>query len=302
MRAIRLELLMALLLLGAACATGTTDDATNEGAGSDWTAMADGGADDGCFPGEHLCDGTCVPDQVNDPELGCELGCGTPCEAPDGATASCGLDGRCSFECDAPFERAGDSCECAPLSCGDPGAECGEVDDGCGGTLDCGACEGGTGSGGTGACAPDEAEDNEVQAHAHELGDLTDRPRTDMVVDTFALHSQTDVDWYRATIVDAFGDGNPTMEITLADAAPGYVVGAWFVCDSGGDDTSCEVGTSDNRAGRGCVATTGGTGATTLKLQSSCSGWDESGVLVIRIMAETDIEACIPYTLGLSVD
>lgn len=34
----------------------------------------------------------------------------------------------------------GMSCGCIPGSCGDPGLRCGELEDGCGGTLDCGAC------------------------------------------------------------------------------------------------------------------------------------------------------------------
>lgn len=296
MRAIHLLTVCTATLIATGCASGTGGGAAGEasGSGSEWSSLGDGGAadpDDACFPDEHRCDGACVPDQRNEPSVGCERGCGDPCPVPEGATATCSLDGRCDFECEAPFERVGDGCECVPRTCGE---ECGEIEDGCGGTLDCGACSAG--------CEPDEAEENEVQAQAHELGEMTDRPRTDVVMDTYALHAQTDVDWYRATITDAFGDGNPTLEITLADAAPGYTVGAWFVCDSGGDDTACEAGTTDNSAGRGCVASTGGTAATTVKLQTSCSGLDESGVLVVRVMAETEIEACVPYTLGISVD
>ena len=184
-------------------------------------------------------------------------------------------------------------------------ATCGTPDDGCGGTLECGTCAEGTACvEGACSCGVDTAEENEVQATAHHIGEVNDAPRTAMSVDTFSLHAVTDVDWYEVTVTDGVDFGNPSVTVTLADAAPGYIIGAWYVCNSGGDGTTCETGDHSMYAGRGCSSPTDGTGATTVVLEASCSGTDESGILLIRVMAEADAEfdACTPYRLEITAD
>lgn len=277
------------MLSVAGCANGGSTAET--GSTDEWSSWGDAGA--ACGFGQHLCGGACTDDLPNDPANGCRRGCGDPCDAPDGVTAACSPEGHCAVA------------ECVPRTCEELGAACGALDDGCGGTLECGTCGEGTACvDGACSCAVDEAEENEVQAQAFELAEASDAPRTEMVVDAYALHAVTDVDWYRVAVRDGFDGSNPTVTVTLADAAPGYVIGAWYVCNSGGDDTTCEHGAASNYAGRGCSSNTDGTGATSLVLQSSCTGSDESGVLLVRVMAEPDaeFEACTPYRLGITVD
>jgi hypothetical protein len=62
----------------------------------------------------------------------CEDACG------DQAPAGCWCDDLCEDYGDCCDDKA-EVCDCEPLSCEELGA-CGEVDDGCGSTLDCGAC------------------------------------------------------------------------------------------------------------------------------------------------------------------
>ncbi|MBM4370040.1 MAG: hypothetical protein FJ098_00200 [Deltaproteobacteria bacterium] len=81
------------------------------------------GDPDGCGG---LCQGPC-PGEHDECSGGLCVCGGTPCGA-----ACCGQDELCQ----------GGSCvpSCVPDTCGDPGAECGEAPDGCGGTLACGLC------------------------------------------------------------------------------------------------------------------------------------------------------------------
>ncbi len=293
-------LIVAIALGG--CANGGPGDATPDAGG--WTSWGDASSSD-CYSGEHLCAGECVEDYPNDPEHGCRDGCGEPCTAPEGATATCTADGRCDFECEAPREKVGDRCECVPLTCAEAGASCGPLEDGCGGTLDCGTCADGTACvDGSCGCPPDEGEGNDVQATAHDLGEVSDQPRAEVVVDTFSLHSRTDVDWFELRVHDALDASNPDITVTLADAAPGYIVGAWYVCDSGVNSSVCEQGEHSTVAGRGCSAPTDGTGATTMRLQGECGGWNEDGTLLVRVMASAALDetACTPYRLGVVVD
>jgi len=303
MRALHAATAAAVLLAG--CANASMPD---EGAGDAGTADEGWGGDGGsadpgsCAGGEHLCDGRCVEDLPNDPELGCALGCGDPCSAPDGAEATCTEGGGCSHVCLAPWEPAeDDTCTCTPMTCEEAGVSCGTADDGCGGELDCGECLPDCMGDGC-ACTLDEAEANDVQLHAFDLGTMTDRPRTTMALDQWTIHSERDVDWYRATVTDAFGDGNPTIAVHLAgDEAAHYELGAWYVCDHGGDGTSCNQGREDDSSGRGCLSR-GSAEGPTVALQTSCGGTDESGSLVIRVMTDAWSGACEPYTLEVDVN
>lgn len=293
----------ALIALLAGCANGSPEDGSTGGT-DEWSTFGDAGASE-CYPGEHVCSGECVEDYPNEPRYGCRDGCGEPCPAPEGSTAACTSDGRCTLECEAPMERVGDRCECVPRTCEDLGASCGAVEDGCGGTLECGTCGEGTDCvDGTCSCPADEAEDNEAQAAAFDLGEAADHPRTELVLDSYGLHSATDVDWYRVRVRDAGDFSNPNITVTIADAAPGFVIGGWYVCDGGVNSSVCEEGDHSTVAGPGCSSPTDGTGATTVRLQGECGGWDESGYLLVRVMATESYEAaaCGTYTLGIVVD
>lgn len=295
-------LIACLAWAGTGCANGASGHGGTPDAGDGW-GFGDGST--GCGYGEHDCGGRCVEDQPNEPEVGCREGCGEPCPAPEGAIATCTTDGRCDFECEAPLQRVGESCECVPLTCEDAEATCGMLDDGCGGTVECGTCgDGMVCVANVCSCPPDEAEDNDVQAAAFDLGDAPDFPRTEMRMETYGLHSAIDVDWYRVRVRDVFDFSNPNMLVTLADAAPGFVIGAWYVCDSGVNSSVCKEGERSTVAGPGCSSPTDGTGAATLRLKAQCTGTNDSGYLLVRVMATGEFEAaaCTPYTLGIVVD
>jgi hypothetical protein len=296
----RIALVATLGAVATGCANG---GGSGTGSTDDWSSWGDAGP--ACGYGEHLCGGECVDDLPNEPENGCRRGCGDPCDAPDGVEATCSSDGRCEAACEAPYMRVAGRCECAPRTCEDLAATCGTPDDGCGGMLECGTCADGTACvEGVCSCGVDEAEENDVQAQAHELGEITDSPATEMMVDTYSLHAAGDVDWYRVVVHDGFNVSNPTVTVTLADAAPGYLIGAWYVCESGGDTSTCEAGEDSNYAGRGCTAATDGTGATSVVIESGCNGGDDSGVVLVRVMTEpgTEIDACAPYRLTVVAD
>lgn len=269
-----------------------------------WNGNADAGTSPMCSASEHMCDGECVDEQDNDPSIGCALGCGDPCPAVNDGLATCGANGRCSAECDPGFMEVGGRCECQPLSCEDAGAMCGSVDDGCGGTMDCGGCEEGIECvANTCGCATDPAEPNESQAQATQLPDFSDRPRTTVMFEEYGLHSGADVDWYKAEVDDAFGDGNPNVEVTLGALPEGavYQLGAWYVCNSGGTGSSCAIGNHDDTIGVGCSASVDSESGS-VRIDANCNGTNDSGVLLVRVSAPTWVSACTGYQLEIDVN
>jgi hypothetical protein len=122
---------------------------------------------DGCCPAgctnanDSDCSASCGNGQVDAGET-CDGNCPTSCADNDactrdslrGAPSSCsvqcvheitnvcqGGDGCCPSGCTS----ANDSdCQCAPDSCGSLGIQCGPANNGCGGTIQCGACQTGT--------------------------------------------------------------------------------------------------------------------------------------------------------------
>jgi len=290
---------LSLVLALAGCASAT--EGTGGTSSPSWSG--DGGTDS-CPWREHLCAWECAPDLPNEPENGCSRGCGEPCAAPDGGTPICTADGLCDFTCAEGMSAAGSRCVCEPTTCEAAGAECGEIDDGCGGTLDCGGCSDGVACvAGSCGCAPDAAEPNDVPAMGFSLGAFSDRPQTTRTYDSWGLGAATDVDWYEAAVSDNFGDGNPTVTVTLSGlpAAGEVSVGVWYHCDSGGDASSCDRGAADDSHGHGCVAT-GGSGQATVVLQTSCSGTDEGGTLLVRVLGESTSQSCESYDLTVDVD
>lgn len=260
----------------------------------------------GCPAGQHVCGGGCIDDLPDDPANGCRLGCGDACPAPPGmGTASCSAAGLCDFTCTLPFRRVGDACVCTPTTCETMGAMCGAPDDGCGTPLNCGTCD--TGSAcidGRCACAPDPTEPaNDSRLSAPNLGTFADGDDPpDGVYTDFSIGSDRDVDWARFTIRDTFDAGNPNLLVTLDRVPAGstYALSAFYVCSSGGDSTSCSMGSADNEVGRGCTqANVTSTGA--VQLATECSGTDESGTLYVRVRAATWGGSCAPHRLTLRV-
>ena len=72
---------------------------------------------------------------------GCSNGC-----TPDCSATECGPDPVCGTDCGgcSAGEQCtmGGACECVPTTCAAEGAQCGQIDDGCGGMLECGGCPG----------------------------------------------------------------------------------------------------------------------------------------------------------------
>ncbi len=297
-----------LLAAGLALATfACGDDST----GSD-------GGDSGirCMSGMHECDGECVPDQVNDPEMGCRRGCGTPCPEPsEGGMATCTSSGLCDVQCTTPFVKMGDQCECRPQSCSEAGAMCGTgVDDGCGGTIDCGMCGEGRMCDDMNqcVCVVDEAEPNEEELEAFQLmpemgTDWPDTPDTMRVFSEFTLNTEDDVDIYRVRVRDA-GTASPTLRVELRNIPAGsnFELGAFFRCDTSPNTTRCDgplLGMEmDGPLGRGCLSENPAQDPERVQLQTFCGGDDESGNLFIEVRSTTWMNACTPYELSVLVE
>ena len=272
------------------------------------TTRDGGGRDSGpptaCDTGQHACGGGCVDDLENLPENGCRLGCGTACPAPPDATASCGADGTCSIGCEPPFRLVEGECVCEARTCSDLGFMCGAPDDGCGMALDCGSC-GGTGTciDGACSCAPDARETNDSRLTAPSIGSATDAPDTDLIFDMFNLHTMGDEDWFEISVADDFDGGNPRVRVTLRNIPSGdnYDLAAYYVCDAGGDSSSCSAGTPDNMIGRGCASSASGATSETVEIETECSTTDEAGTLILHITGSAVSGTCANYEIEVNV-
>lgn len=81
-----------------------------------------GACGNACAADLACCDGACVTTVENPAHCGA---CGNVCTPPQ----TCGGGGKPG------------ACGCTPTTCAAQGKNCGEIADGCGGTLDCGECE-----------------------------------------------------------------------------------------------------------------------------------------------------------------
>jgi hypothetical protein len=317
--------LLSSLLLGASlvysgCASGgdpgpgggDADGAVGTDSGSDdagGTGMPDSGRmrDSGppsCGAGEHLCGSRCEPDRMNDPANGCTNGCGTAaCPAPELGIAACSTTGDCTWDCMPPYVREGDVCTCAPRTCTDAMAECGPLDDGCGGTTDCGLCSGGRScTGNICGCMPDATEPNDVRTAISSIATLEDCSDDARSILDLNIDEMADEDWYRFDISDCFDAGNPQITVTLDGiaGASDYDLAAYYACPSG-NDSSCTRGTIDNTVGNGCASVTAGSAVETVEIATECSGTDDSGILFIHVTARTWAMTCDPYRIQIDV-
>lgn len=255
-----------------------------------------------CLAGQHPCGAACVDDLPDEPLNGCRLGCGDPCPEPEGGHATCTLSGECDFVCDAPFVRDGEECRCEPATCATLGAACGDVDDGCGGTLSCGGCSGGaTCTDGACACADDPGEPNDHMSRPTDLGMLTDSPDSSTTATEYALGSETDEDWLGIAVTDGTDFGNPQITVTLSDIPAGsdYDLEIFYRCT--GNASVCTMGTPITLMD-GCASRSSGPATETAALSSECSGTDDSGLLLIHVVSTTWSGSCDPYTLRVDVN
>jgi len=100
-----------------------------------------------CGPGEACAQGVCCALQCAGAACGDDDGCGGLCDGTCAGDNEVCVGGACQCQyeacvdvCCAGGEVCDDGACCAPLACGDPGAECGDLDDGCGQMLSCGSC------------------------------------------------------------------------------------------------------------------------------------------------------------------
>lgn len=165
------SLLSLLVFLAAACSGGgdqSADDSLDSG-----TAECGNGVREG----DEVCDGadlagmSCADTGLGAGVLSCADNCTdyntAGCCAPQCGNRECGLDPVCGApcgSCQGGTCNAAGHCEpsdCVPTTCQAAGAQCGIVQDGCGGTLSCGSCSGGLNCGaqtpnqcGEGQCTP----------------------------------------------------------------------------------------------------------------------------------------------------
>lgn len=324
---LRSRFLLALLFASicSACAQGGVGSGSDAGGGTrDGGPPSDGGPEDDsgpgtdagrrdagssttCPAGQHACGGGCIDDLANEPENGCRLGCGEACPAPAMGTASCNAAGACDFTCALPFRREGDACVCVPRTCEEMSATCGAPDDGCGTTLDCGSCGGGSCIDGRCACTPDAGEPaNDSRSNAASLGSFDDSDDPDdAIVSDLNLDEDVDLDWIRASIVDGTDFGNPRLTVTLDRVPSGadYELSAFYVCGGGTDVSTCSMGSADNEVGRGCRASSGSGTSATVEIETECDhlSTDDGGTLFIRVRATTWGGSCEPYRVTLRV-
>jgi hypothetical protein len=185
------------------------------------------------------------------------------------------------------------------------------VEDGCGGTIaDCGTCGEGRmcDDDNQCVCIVDEAEPNEEEGAAFNLGDFPDTPDTMMTFSEFTLNTADDVDIYRAQVLDA-GAASPTILVELHNIPPAsnFELGVFFRCSSPGDNTTrCDAPAGmtamDTKLGRGCVSENPNQDPERVLLQTFCEGDDESGTLFIEVRSSTWMNACTPYELRVLVE
>lgn len=176
---------------------------------------------------------------------------------------------------------------CRPLTCAQLGASCGTHGDGCGGTVSCGACQT--------SCAKDALEPNNTKDQAVYLGSSADTDAKTLSK-TQLEASDGDEDWFKILVSDRGFGGNPTVHASTTDQK--LEVSAFHECDSLPNYSYCEgSGTQDNTVGHGCRATGG-----SVTLNTDCSGVNEDGFTYIRVRKMVSDGTCHSYDLRVKVD
>ena len=302
MRSGRLVSWVILIALAPACASDSVaigDDQAepeDEGANPELPPPPPGAP--GCEAGKHACGEFCVGDRPNEPDLGCALGCGTPCEAPEGGDASCSTAGTCDFTCPAATAKIGGACVLS--ACSDAGYACGAIVDDGGSQISCGSCFATVGCRGDHQCdiASDAREPNNAAAQATQLGTFNDYDDASSWVDNLSIDQSLDADWFRLQIVDGFDSGNPNATIQLAQRATqlgwldsSHELTVWFKCDTADAGSRVRCGewytTTDENAltdpalGVGCTVTA--QYVVWADIAASCTGLTDSGTATLRV-------------------
>ncbi len=112
-----------------------------------------------------------------------------------------------------------------------------------------------------------------------------------------------DDDWYIMHVDDNFG---ATLDVEIAmtgdDATGDLDLEVYFVCDSGNTEanpqagTTCSAATVNGEAAQRCRAFNQ-TPDETVRFSPSCSGFDESGDVYVRVN-RFDAQGCYPYTIN----
>lgn len=176
---------------------------------------------------------------------------------------------------------------CQPKTCAQLGKSCGQHPDGCGGTRDCGACAATCAASGT-------AKAGATPQLALDLGATTDSPDTKKSAFELML-PDGDQDWFKSKVTDGGWDGNP--RITASVARPVEVT-VFYVCDAGGDASSCpnSVDVADNMIGKGCK------GTSSAQVKVSCNGVSDNGTAYVRVRKLASDGQCVNYSVDLFVD
>lgn len=301
-------LLSFALLIGCAEGGDQVDAGADSGTAppSDSGVVRDSGVA-GCPSGQHECGGGCIDDLANEPMNGCRLGCGEPCPMPPDGVAACADDGTCTIGCELPFRLVDGECVCEARTCEDMGFMCGAPDDGCGMTLDCGTCMGdGDCIDGVCACSPDAEEPNDGPSGAPMIDSAPDTNTWERTYDAWNLDEADDEDWVRFSVEDT-GLDNPSITVTLDQIPTGsnYDLAAYYVCDSGGENSSCGAGMPDNMLGNGCASASSGTTSETVRIDADCDrafSSNDSGDLYIRVTSSTWGASCAPYRIRIRIE
>lgn len=246
--------------------------------------------------------------------LGCASGKTTPTNSPDaGETGGpadmwgshdAGSGGEFVSQPDAGPGTDGDG-GCIPQTCSALGYQCGDADDGCGATLHCGECgaESTCEDDHQCSCGADSYEPNEVKEDAHSSAmTLTDDPFTSLSV-TATLNSRSDQDWFVYDIHDACCAGNPNVTVRVLPLTGAtrddYQLSAYYVCNSGEDESECVAGAADRSLGSGCIATPE---MPYVQLDARCGGTiDDDGKLYVHVSANSSI-MCASYNVTVQVN
>ena len=85
-------------------------------------------------------------------------------------------------------------------------------------------------------------------------------------------------------------------------SARDFDLGVWYVCDGGGDASTCTTGTQDNMIGRGCTSSHPGITEENVDLPTDCGFLaNADGIMFARVTAPTFGGSCAPYALDVRV-
>ena len=161
---------LAILSIAGGLATFHASGFTDFGVSTSLSTSSSCTSNSDCAAGQTCVNGVCSAATTGDDAGTCGDGvctAGETCESCPSDCGSCATNKDASTGCTTDVEcAAGQVCvagecsvsgstdACAPATCASLGLSCGEADDGCGGTLDCGACGQDAGSANDADAAP----------------------------------------------------------------------------------------------------------------------------------------------------